>query len=187
VNEKGINVLEEYDLEVGSIRRGRGALLVETNQGMKKLVEFKGTPAHVEFQNAVQEKLSANAGISTDRFVKNRARELVTQDKDMRKYVLKNHIEGTECDIKNSQQIAQMARNLAKIHKYMQGKECVGLPTEMQNPDALRLEFEKHNKELRKIRRYIRTRSSISVFETKFLKEFDGFYKEGGRSAGTTE
>ena len=58
VNEKGINVLEEYDLEIGSIRRGRGVLLVETNQGMKKLVEFKGTQTHVELQNTVQEKLS---------------------------------------------------------------------------------------------------------------------------------
>lgn len=179
MNEKGINVLDEYDLEIGSIRRGRGVLLVETNQGMKKLVEFKGTQAHVEFQNAVQEKLYADAGIVTDGFVKNRAGALVTQDKDTKKYVLKNHIEGMECDIKNSQEIAHMARNLAKIHKYMQCKEGMELSAEMQNPDALRLEFEKHNKELRKIRRYIRTRSSISVFETKFLKEFDGFYREG--------
>lgn len=179
MNEKGINILEEYDLEVGSIRRGRGVLLVETNQGMKKLVEFKGTQAHVEFQNAVQEKLYENAGIVTDRFVKNRMGDLVTQDKDSRKYVLKNHIEGTECDIKNSKEVAYMAKNLAKLHKCMQEKGSVELAVETQNPDVLRLEFEKHNKELRKIRRYIRTRSRISAFETKFLKEFDGFYREG--------
>lgn len=179
MNEKGINVLEEYDLEIGSIRRGRGVLLVETNQGMKKLVEFKGTQTHVELQNTVQEKLYTDAGIVTDRFVKNQTGALVTQDKDTKKYVLKNHIEGTECDIKNAQEIAQMARNLAKIHKFMQGRECTELSAELQNPDALRLEFEKHNKELRKIRRYIRNRSRISVFETKFLKEFEAFYREG--------
>ena len=61
----------------------------------------------------------------------------------------------------------------------MQGRECTELSAELQNPDALRLEFEKHNKELRKIRRYIRNRSRISVFETKFLKEFEAFYREG--------
>ena len=179
MNEKGISVLEEYDLDVGAIRRGRGALLVETNQGTKKLVEFKGTLAHLEFQDAVQGKLSANAGIVTDEFVRNRNGELVTQDKDMRKYVLKNHIEGIECDIKNPQEIAYMARNLAKLHKHMQCKEWMELSAAVQNPEILRLEFEKHNKELRKIRRYIRSRSRISVFEIKFLKEFDDFYREG--------
>ena len=179
MNEKGINVLEEYDLDVGAIRRGRGMLLVETNKGMKKLVEFKGTPAHVEFQNMVQGKILESAGILTDGFVRNRNGELVTQDKDMRKYVLKNHIEGVECDIKNPQDISNMVRNLANIHKYMQCGESIELSMEVQNPEILRLEFEKHNKELRKIRRYIRTRSRISVFETKFLKEFEEFYREG--------
>lgn len=179
MNEKGINVLEEYDLDVGAIRRGRGMLLVETNKGMKKLVEFKGTPAHVEFQNMVQRKILESAGILTDGFVRNRNGELVTQDKDMRKYVLKNHIEGVECDIKNPQDISNMVRNLANIHKYMQCGESIELSMEVQNPEILRLEFEKHNKELRKIRRYIRTRSRISVFETKFLKEFEEFYREG--------
>lgn len=179
MNERGINVLEEYDLEIGAIRRGRGMLLVETNQGMKKLVEFKGTLAHVEFQNMVQEKILADAGILTDSFVRNRNGELVTQDKDTQKYVLKNHMEGAECDIKDSQEIAGMVRNLAKLHKCMQCSDCVELPAEVQNPEILRMEFEKHNKELRKIRRYIRNRSSISVFETKFLKEFENFYTEG--------
>ena len=31
---------------------------------------------------------------------------------------------------------------------------------------------------------YIRSRSSISVFETKFLKEFEGFYEEGENALG---
>ena len=184
MNEKGINVLEEYDLEIGAIRRGRGMMLVETNQGMKKLVEFRGTLAHVEFQHAVQEKLFADAGISTDRFVKNQGGELVTQDKDTKKYVLKNHIEGMECDIKSIQEVAQMSRNLAQLHKFMRGRGCTELSVELQKADALGLEFEKHNKELRKIRSYIRSRSRISVFETKFLKEFETFYREGEEALG---
>lgn len=179
VNEKGINVLEEYNLNIESVRRGRGILLVETNQGVKKLVELKGTQAHVDFQNMVQEIIFEKAEIVTDSLVKNKNGELVTTDKDGKKYVLKNHIEGAECDIKNSQEIAGMARNLAKLHKYMQLKESRELTAETQSIESLRMEFEKHNKELRKIRRYIRTRSHISMFETKFLKEFEEFYKEG--------
>lgn len=184
MNEKGINVLEEYDLDIGAIRRGRGMLLVETNQGIKKLVEFKGTTSHVEFQNIVQKKILDNAGIVTDSFVRNKNGELVTQDKDNKKYVLKNHIEGAEYDIKNPQEISGMVRNLARLHKYMQLEESKSFPVETQNLQTLCIEFEKHNKELRKIRRYIRTRSRISAFETKFLKEFEVFYREGEEALG---
>lgn len=182
MNEKGINVLDEYELEVLNVRKGRGVLIIETNKGMKKLVELKGTQAHVEFQNTVQEKLLQEEGIKTDNFVRNKNNELITSDKDNKKYVLKNHIEGDECDIKNQQEISMMVRNLAKLHKSMCLEEGLGLKEEPFNREIMKKEFEKHNKELRKIRRYIRTRSSISVFESKFLKEFEGFYEEGERA-----
>ena len=77
-------------------------------------------------------------------------------------------MEGEECDIKNSQEVAMMVRNLAKLHKYMKAEKS-GLTDEFPNREIMQREFEKHNKELRKIRSYIRTRSSISV-ETKFKR-----------------
>lgn len=179
VNEKGIGVLEEYPIEVRSVRKGRGILIVDTEQGLKKLVEFKGVQAHAEFQNDIQESLWLRAGIKTDRFVKTKTEELITIDKDGKKYVLKEHIEGAECDIKNQQDILALVRNLAKLHKHLQIVTSEGLQQESFVHQTMKEEFEKHNKELRKIRRFIRGRSTISTFETRFLKEFERFYTEG--------
>lgn len=179
VNDKGIGLLEEYQVEVRAVRKGRGFLIVDTEQGLKKLVEFKGVETHGEFQNAIQENLWTLARIKTDRFMKNKEEALVTVDRDGKKYVLKEHIEGSECDIKNQQDILALARNLAKLHKYLKVPEDTVIQMENFSHQNLKTEFEKHNRELRKIRRFIRERSSVSTFEARFLKEFEQFYKEG--------
>lgn len=179
VNEKGIGVLEEYPIEVRAVRKGRGILIVDTGQGLKKLVEFKGVEAHADFQNAIQESLWITAGIKTDRFVKTKEEGLITVDRDGKKYVLKEHIEGVECDLKNQQDIFALARNLARLHKHLKLPKEIELQVEPFSHESLKAEFEKHNRELRKIRRFVRERSAISTFETRFLKEFEQFYTEG--------
>lgn len=179
MNEKGIGVLEEYPVEVRGVRKGRGILIVDTKQGLKKLVEFKGVETHADFQNEIQENLWIAANMKTDRFVKNKTGGLITVDKDGKKYVLKEHIEGAECDNKNQQDIFALTRNLAKLHKYLQFPKGKEMQEETFLHQSLNIEFEKHNRELRKIRKFIRERSSISTFETRFLKEFEQFYTEG--------
>ncbi|MDE6314227.1 MAG: CotS family spore coat protein [Lachnospiraceae bacterium] len=179
MNEKGISVLEEYPLEVYSVRKGRGILIADTSEGLKKLVEFKGMPGHADFQNQVQEKLWEQAGIKTDRFVKNRDNQLITIDKDGRKYVLKEHVQGSECDLKSEQDIIVLVQNLARLHKHLRLRENLQQPPEFFSRQLLEEEFEKHNRELRKIRKFIRKRSSNSDFENRFLKEFELFYSQG--------
>ena len=50
MNEKYIEVLQQYDLELISARKGRGAWLCETNQGLKLVREYKGTMKRLEFE-----------------------------------------------------------------------------------------------------------------------------------------
>lgn len=184
MNEKGIGVLEEYPLEVYSVRKGRGILIADTSEGLKKLVEFKGMPGHADFQNKVQEKLWEQAGIKTDRLVKNRENQLVTIDKDGKKYVLKEQVQGGECDLKSELDIMILVRNLARLHNHLRLSEGLEQHPELFPRQSLEEEFEKHNRELRKIRKFIRRRSSNSDFENKFLKEFELFYNQGEEALG---
>ena len=55
MNEKYIEVLQQYDLELISARKGRGAWLCETNQGLKLVREYKGTMKRLEFEDQVLE------------------------------------------------------------------------------------------------------------------------------------
>ena len=43
MNDRGLSVLESYDLKVLRTYRGRGAIICETNQGLKILREFSGS------------------------------------------------------------------------------------------------------------------------------------------------
>ena len=57
MNEKGLIVLEQYELDVRSARRGRGSFLVDTDQGLKLLTEYAGTEGRLEFQDRVMREL----------------------------------------------------------------------------------------------------------------------------------
>ena len=51
MNEKNLALLEQYDLQVKGFRRGRGAYVLDTDQGLKLFTEFSGTERRLLFQN----------------------------------------------------------------------------------------------------------------------------------------
>ena len=176
--EKGIGVLEKYEFTVNNVSKGRGMLVLDTNCGKKKLVEYKGSKEHVALQNKLQEHLWEADRIYTDRIIQNAEGELISTDYDGKNYVVKNHMEGMETDSKREMDLMGMARNLANLHKLML------LPKELYQEDMakqrdLRAEFKSHNQELTKIRSFMRKKSSSRSFERRFLKEFENFYQEG--------
>lgn len=43
MNEKYVEALEQYDMEVRTVRKGRGSWICETDQGCRLLKEYRGT------------------------------------------------------------------------------------------------------------------------------------------------
>ena len=86
--EKGIGVLEQYDFEVKNIRKGRGALILETDRGLYTLREFAGSAKKLMFQKELMEYIRA-AGMKCDFIEENREGELVSADKDEIRYVVR--------------------------------------------------------------------------------------------------
>ena len=62
--------------------------------------------------------------------------------------------------------------NLAKLHVIMRVKLSQGAKAE-----RLEKEYERHDRELRKVRRFVRTMTSKGEFEIEFLKYFDAMYQ----------
>ena len=50
MNERYQEVLEQYEVEILSVRKGRGAWICETDKGLKLLREYKGTVRRLEFE-----------------------------------------------------------------------------------------------------------------------------------------
>lgn len=50
MNDKSVQVLEQYDMEVKKVLKGRGALLIDTDKGYFRLSEYKGTASRLIYE-----------------------------------------------------------------------------------------------------------------------------------------
>lgn len=79
MNERGLRVLEQYDLKIAGTRRGRGSFICETDKGIKLITEFYGSVNRLRFQNLVLHRLREQGYELVDRTVENMEGELVTR------------------------------------------------------------------------------------------------------------
>ena len=57
MNEKSLKLLEQYDLELISARRGRGSYICETSLGKKLLTDYTGSEKKIVFTNQLMDPL----------------------------------------------------------------------------------------------------------------------------------
>ena len=57
MNERYQEVLAQYEMEVLSVRKGRGSWICETDKGLKLLREYRGTVRRLEFEDQVLESI----------------------------------------------------------------------------------------------------------------------------------
>ena len=94
MNERTTEVLEQYELEVQSKRRGRGAWICETSQGLKLLREYKGTVKRLEFEEQIMNVLQNQKTCRTDQYMRNREGELLSVAEDGTRCVVKEWFSG---------------------------------------------------------------------------------------------
>lgn len=178
-NEKLTAVYDQYELQITKTIRTRGAILCETEEGVKLLKEFRGSLGRLELESRVLHYLSEE-GISTDTYVENKNGQILSLDSDGTGYVLKNWFDGRECDVKNAQEVLAAVRNLARLHKGLLriSTKIADNWTQEEEPD-LRQELLHHQTELKRARSFVRNRRKKSEFEYAILKHFEHFYTQG--------
>ena len=72
-----------------SKRRGRGAWICETSQGLKLLREYKGTVKRLEFEEQIMNVLQNQKTCRTDQYMRNREGELLSVAEDGTRCVVK--------------------------------------------------------------------------------------------------
>lgn len=183
MNEKGTNVLEQYDFQLLRCIRGRGALICETDRGWMLLKEYTGSLHRLYMEERVLDILGQE-GISVDSYVKNRNGQVLSVDLDGTKYVLKHWFSGRECDVKNPAEIQMAVKTLGRVHCALR-KAAIMLAQENREEisrltaPSLLTTFEKHQREMKKIRTFIRGKQKKTEFELQILHNFDNFYQDG--------
>ncbi len=166
-------VLEQYDIDVNSTHKIRGAVLCETDQGPFLLRETTTAPARLQALGRLYEDLRRQGYLNVDAVIQNREGEYVTVLEDGGRYLLKRWFQGRECDLRRPAEILSASGNLAKLHLLLRGGNREVLPA----AESLEEEYRRHDRELKKVRRFVREMSPKGDFEAAFLKCFDQMYQ----------
>lgn len=174
MDDKLDEVLKQYPFQVLSRRRTRGAFLLDTEQGLRLLKECPASQARLEFEERVKQRLREQGYDEVDITYKNSRGEYFSRDNYRNNWIVRQWYHGTECDIRDNQMVLRCAAHLGKLHRLMKlGKTK---ETDYCQKEGLRQEMERHNKELKRVRSYIRSRKQKNEMEICLLNSFDMFY-----------
>ena len=174
MRDYGISVLEQYELHVNSTRRIRGAVLCDTDQGLFLLKESSRQTARIHTVAEIYTMLKEGGFEMTDYLIPTQAGEYVATAEDGTAYLLKKWYTGRECDIRKEPELKEAAGTLARIHQILRGGETQA----KWEYEGLESEFERHNKELRKVRAFVRKQSVKGEFEHLFLQSYEQMYEQ---------
>ena len=186
MKENEISVLEQYDIDIKSTRRIRGAVLCEAQQGLFVLKEMEISEKRLPMLYKLYTHLKNMGCDKVDTLLKNKEEGLFGISEDGVQYVVKRWYDGRECEVRREDEIIAATRNLANIHKVFQepidfGEGAQALIIEGEDTQQ---EYSRHNRELKKVRTFIRKKVGKGEFELAFLKHFDQMYEwaESARS-----
>lgn len=173
----GLSTLNQYELTIKSTARTRGALLCQTDRGPFVIREFKGSEKKLQRQQEFLLKLK-DKGCSVDVYFPNKEGSLISCDRDGIPYTLQYWFQGRECDTRSEEDILAAVRILAEIHRELH----LDLEPDYQEK-SLEDEYQRHNQELRKIRRFIRKKGPTCTFEKEYLKSVEWFLERAERAS----
>lgn len=172
MNDRSLCLLDNYDIEVLRTRKGRGAILCETNQGTLIWKEFLGYKDKVVFQDNLLSMIKERGFLSAESILRNKEGELLSQDADGTYYVLKTFFEGRECNVRDMEECKQAVETLAAFHNAACTEEVLSGAGSSRYAYS---EFEKHNRELKRVRKYLKGRGQKTDFELYLMKTYDYF------------
>ena len=190
MNDRAVNLLEQYEIEVLKTRKGRGAILCETSQGCLIFKEYTGNEERLAAQNRLLVYLQQFDDIQVESIIPNKEGGLYVKDYDGVKYLLKTYVEGRECNINDREECLESVRLLAKLHSHMEFDHAELLPEKSCSLEesvkqcfgkyisSPGMEYDKRNRELKKVRRYLKQRSQKTWFEICLQQNFDFFLEQ---------
>lgn len=175
MNEKALAVLDQYDLEINETYRTRGNYGCETATGKYILQEYNNSNEKMATMKVLYNYLEQK-GFRTDYVIANKEGEYVSLSEDGYTYILKKWFDGEECSITNIKHICVGAELLGKFHKTCEQTQELWKEEKGFHPGENMLQsFERHNKEIIRIKNYIKKRRNKNYFEMSLQKIIDGY------------
>ncbi len=169
-------VLKQYDIDIKNIKKVRNGMLCEAEQQVFLIEGTTASDKRLSLIRHLGEELIQNGFEKVDHIILTQDGNTCCQLEDGSKYILKKWFRGSECDVKKENELLQATQNLTQFHTVT---EKLG---QWENEDICRGEdlqqvFFRHNRELKKVRSFIRQRVDKGEFENAFLSSFDFMFE----------
>ena len=184
MNERYMEALEQYEIGLISVRKGRESWICETKDGCRLLKEYRGTLKRLEFEEEGLGRLDISTSLRADRYIRNKEGNLLTTSGDGGGYILKEWFNDRECSLRDSYEIRQAVSRLALLHRqlrFIPFKEEWAMGSTCEQP--LEQELLRHNKELLRVRNYIRSKRRKSEFELSVIESYHMFWEQAVEAA----
>lgn len=178
MEDRNQEVFRQYNIKIYNTYRTRGAFILETDKGLKLLKSFEGSKNRIEFENTLQEYLISQQYPFIDSYLRNAVNEIITEDSVGNKYVLKNWFPGEECNLRDEADVADAVTNLAVLHALFREVPLSEDQTKRNSYVDLTETFDKRNRELKRVRTYIREKRKKNEFEMCYMNYYDEFYAQ---------
>lgn len=178
MRENELAILEQYDIDVKNTRKVRDAVLCETEQGLFLIKEMRVSEKRLSVLEYLGEHLRKRGCENIDWILKNKENQLFSTSEEGTRYFLKKWFPGKECDIHREKDVLDAVVNLTKIHHAMRDFEADNEEPNVEVPagEDLRENYFRHNREMKKVRSFMRERVGKGDFEIAFLKHFDSMH-----------
>lgn len=177
---QGEHLLHQYDIEIESVVKGRGSLIVRTKKESFMLNEFTGSKEKIGEIAKVLEELQQWDPIN-ERILPTKEGELWVRDEEGPVYILKTYTAGRECDVKNTFEVLEGVRKLADLHLALQELPVERPEVFLLTEHELGTEIMRHNRELRNVKNYIRKKKKGNEFEELYEKAYGYFYEQANQ------
>ena len=179
-------ILEQYDLEIKQMTKGRGAYICDTGCGRKLLVPFRGSKERAAFLREILQELDRE-GFPAEQVYITKNGEAVAEDEYGMRYWLKDLVSGSECSAGSKGDMVNALMRLAELHTLLYS--CtIEIPPFMKNernePGQL---YRRRYRELVKVKNYVHSRKSRNDFELAFQGQYPHYIKNAKDALGLLE
>lgn len=177
MNEKALEVFEQYDLEIMRTWKGRGVYFCETNKGIHMLKEHRGSEEKLEKLWQLLTSLESIHFFKTDLPVRTKEGNFLVKDSEETSYLLKRWRDGRECDPRSELDVCRALEGLAIFHTAAKNIWEFSEPEERTKYEGSSMvtEMEKRTRELKKVQSFIRKKQKKSDFESAYLEIIPGY------------
>lgn len=189
MDEKMEEIIKQYPIRVENKRRIRGAILLETREGLYTLANYKESMKKLAFQEKVKEHLIKQGYEKVDKVICNQNGEYITKDKAENGWIVKRWFQGRECNLRERSDIDAATLHLAKLHNMLchievETEENTVGEKECEN---LKETLERHMREMRRVYNYIRSKHRKNDMEICILNSFAEYYQQADMARSCLE